>query len=170
MAEKILVTLKRGDGAEGIVPYIEDVAKPGTKVVFLVHYPLTGPMAYLGWGRDNLIAPKSQAQSAIASKALGQKYSWEEQVRLAGQTIFPACEGLRTKGVEIEIDLYGAYDDSLKKKVERYARNGGVQLIMTRPGMGLKFMNFIQEAIRLFGLQKRSNYSPVLLFHSNPPV
>jgi len=79
-----LSRLKRGDRAEEIVPYIKDVAKPGTKVVFLVHYPLTGHMAYLGWGRDNLMAPKSQAQAAIASKALGQKYSCEEQMRLAG--------------------------------------------------------------------------------------
>jgi len=170
MAEKILVALKRGDGAEEIVPYIEDVAKPGTKVVFLVHYPLTGPMACLGWGRDNLMAPKSHAQAAIASKTLGQKYSCEEQVRLAGEKILPACKGLRTKGVEIEIDLYGSYEDSLKKAVERYTRNGGVQLIMIRPGVSLRFINFLQEAISLFGLPKRPNFSPVLLFHPNHQV
>ncbi len=89
-------------------------------------------------------------------------------MRLASQTVFPACKDLQRKGVEIEIDLYGAYDDSLKKKMERYTCNGGVQLIMTRPGVSLRFVNFLQEAIGLLGLQKRPCFSPVLVFHPNP--
>ncbi len=68
-------------------------------------------------------------------------------MRLAGQTIFPACKGLQKKGVEIEIDLYGSYEDSLKKAVERYTRTGEVQLIMTRPGIRLRIMNFLQETV-----------------------
>ncbi len=89
---------------------------------------------------------------------------------MAGEKILPACKGLRTKGVEIEIDLYGSYEDSLKKAVERYTRNGGVQLIMIRPGVSLRFINLLQEAISLFGLPKRPNFSPVLLFHPNHQV
>jgi len=170
MAEKILVELKKGDGAGEIVPYIEQVAKPGTKVVFLVHYPVAGPMVYLGWGRDNLMTPKSRAQGAAASKALGRKFSWEDQVQLAGEKILPACGGLRAKGVEIAIDLYGNYEDSFKKAVDRHTRNGGVQLIMTRPGIGLRITNFLQETVGLLGLRKRPSFSPVLVVHPSPRV
>jgi hypothetical protein len=34
MAEQILVTLKRHDRIEEIIPYLEKVAQPGTTVVF----------------------------------------------------------------------------------------------------------------------------------------
>ena len=172
MADKILVALKRGDGAEEIVPYIEDVAKAGTKVVFLVQYPVTAVMEYIGMAQGYVAAIECGAEenATMAMSALGRAYSWEEQVRLAGQTIFPACKGLQKKGVEIEIDLYGNYDDSLKKAVERYTRNGRVQLIMTRPGVSLRFMNFLQETVGLLGLRKRPSFYPVLVVHPSPRV
>jgi len=166
MAENILVTLKRDDKVGEIVPYIEEVAKPGTKVVFLVHCPVTAPSMDLE-GMLWLQTMQSGAEATMAVKALGQKYSWEEDVRLAARKVLPACEGLRKKGVEIDIKLY---EGSLRKAVRSYTRNGGVQLIMTRPGIGLRIMNFLQMTVGLFGLPKQPSFSPVLLFHPNPQV
>jgi len=169
MAEKILVALKRGDCAGEIAPYIEEVAKPSTKVVFLMRYPVTNPMEFMEFSQAYGAAVESgvQAQAAMAMRALGVAYSWEKQVRLAGQKVFPACEGLRKMGVEIEIDIY---ENSLKKAVQLHTKKGGVQLIMTRPGIGLRIINFLPETVSLFGFLNRANVSPVLLFHPNPQV
>ncbi len=167
MAENILVTLKKGDRVGEIVPYIEEVAKPGTKVVFLMRYPVTISVEYMELVQGTLVAKEWGEQATMAAKALGQKYSSEEQVRLAGRQVYPTCEGLRKKGVETDIKLY---EGSLRKAVRNYTRNGGVQLIMTSPGIGLRIMNFLQKTVGLFGLLKRPSFAPVLLFHPNPQV
>jgi hypothetical protein len=167
MAEKILVTLKIGDGAEEVAPYIEEVAKPGTKVVFLIQFPVTDLWDFVGLAQDPMTAFEygDLEQATLAMHALGQAHTAEEEVRLAWQRILPVCEELRTKGVEVDVDLY---EDSLKEAIERHDRNGGVQLIMTRPGIGLRFTNFLKEAAGLFGSRKRPSFAPVLLSHPHP--
>ena len=42
MNKKILVPLGQYDRSEEMIPYIENVARPGMKVVFLVRYPVDG--------------------------------------------------------------------------------------------------------------------------------
>ena len=42
MNKKILVPLGQYDRSEEMIPYIEKVARPGMKVVFLVRYPVDG--------------------------------------------------------------------------------------------------------------------------------
>ena len=39
MAKQILVPLTKGDRVEEIISYVEKVAQPGMKVVFLLRYP-----------------------------------------------------------------------------------------------------------------------------------
>jgi len=148
MAEKILVPLKRGEFAEEVVPYLEEVAKAGTKVVFLIHYPVTALMEYIGMAQDYVAAIEcgAEEEATMAMSALGRAYSWEEEARLASQKIFPACAGLRRRGIEIDIDLY---DGPLNKAVECY---------------------FLQETVGLLGLRKRPSFYPVLVVHPSPRV
>ena len=176
MAENILVTLKRGDRIGEFVPYIEEVAKPGTKVVFLMRKPVATSMEYMGLVQEYLVVMEGGEKIIMEAKALAQKYSWKaleqkyswkEQLRLAGRQVYTTCERLRKKGVETDIKLY---EGSLRKAVRSYTRNGGVQLIMTRPRNGLRIMNFLQKTVGLFGLLKRPSIAPVLLFHPNPQV
>ena len=42
MNKKILVPLGQYDRSEEMIPYIENVARPGMKVVFLMRYRLDG--------------------------------------------------------------------------------------------------------------------------------
>ena len=42
MNKKMLVPLGQYDRSEEMIPYIEKVARPGMKVVFLVRYPVDG--------------------------------------------------------------------------------------------------------------------------------
>jgi hypothetical protein len=42
MKKLILVPLKRNDRAEDLMPYVEEVVRPGMKAVFMVPYPVDG--------------------------------------------------------------------------------------------------------------------------------
>jgi hypothetical protein len=42
MKKLILVTLKRNDRAEDLLPFVEEVARSGMKAVFMVPYPVGG--------------------------------------------------------------------------------------------------------------------------------
>ena len=39
---KILVPLRRGDRIEDMIPYIEQIAWPGCRVMLLIHYSVEG--------------------------------------------------------------------------------------------------------------------------------
>jgi len=71
MAENILVTLKRGDRVGEIVPYIEEVAKPGTKVVFLMRYPVTISMEYMELVQGILVAKEWGRTSHYGGEGIG---------------------------------------------------------------------------------------------------
>jgi hypothetical protein len=66
MAGQILVSLSSDDRIEDLIPQIEQVAKPGTKVTFLMRYPVD-PWA---WLRDHWINSES-AKDADGSGGLG---------------------------------------------------------------------------------------------------
>jgi hypothetical protein len=40
MAREILLLLNRNDRVEDVIPSLEELAQPGTKVVFLIPYPV----------------------------------------------------------------------------------------------------------------------------------
>ena len=42
MTGQILVPLRRGDRIEDVVPYLEQIARPGCKVTLLIHYSVEG--------------------------------------------------------------------------------------------------------------------------------
>ena len=39
MAGQILIPLRQNDRIEEIIPYIEEIAKQGMRIVFLIRYP-----------------------------------------------------------------------------------------------------------------------------------
>jgi hypothetical protein len=107
-----------------MIPYIENVARPAMKVVFLTRYPMDGFI----WGKE-----KYGMRAALEAEKLAKYYSWEGNVEKAKQQVTPACEALRAKGIEADIDVYAG---SLKKAVRSHTLNGDVHLIMTRAGIG----------------------------------
>ncbi len=153
MAQQILVPLKRDDRVEEIIPYIEEIAKKGSMVVFLIPYPVNGFL----WPP---VEPRIRATLA-ARKILERYYTWEEQERLAENKVFLAREALHKRGVEVSTHLY---TDRLRRVVESYTRNGDVHLIMMRAGIGL-MKRFLYGQIPIFSLFKRPSFTPVLVFH-----
>jgi hypothetical protein len=152
MSKEVLVAVKTDDRIEDMIPCLEKVAQPGTKVTFLFRYPVGG-----------FIRSKEVFGSAAAlaeAKRLANRYSWEENQKRAEEKVSPALEVLYRQGTEAAVEVYAG---SLKREISRHVPEGGVQLIMARAGIGqwiASFFNGTNSVLRLF---KRPTFSPVLL-------
>ena len=120
MNKKILVPLGQNDRTEELISYIEKVARPGMTVVFLMRYPVGG----IKWPTKE---PDTETASDV--KELLDYHSSEGNLQRAEQKVASRCAALRTKGVEVAVDVYAG---SLKTAVRSHTLNGAVHLIMTR--------------------------------------
>ncbi len=153
MSEQILVPMTRNDRAEDLIPYVEKVARPGMKVVFMVPYPVEG----LCWSNEEF------GRRAIeAGKRLARYYTWEANLQKARERIEPASKILPAKGVEVTVNLYAG---SLRNAVHDYAAKGDIHLILTRAGIAQRIAGFLNGRNSLSDLLKRPALSPVLLIH-----
>lgn len=159
MAQQILVPLKREDRVEEITPYLEKVAQPGMKVVFLLRYPGEdlGRILDLCARMEGGIARRS-----AAARELTSIYSWEGNVQRAQGKVSPVREVLKQKGAEVDVDVYTG---SLRKAVRGYTVNGDVDLIVTPAGLGTRVARFLSGTISLMQAFKRANFSPAVLIH-----
>ena len=153
MNKKMLVPLGQYDRSEEMIPYIEKVARPGMQVVFLVRYPVDGFI----WGKEEY-----GMRAALEAKELVHYYSWEGNLENAKKRVAPACEALRAKGVEADMDVYAG---SLKKAIRSHTLNGDVHLIMARVGIGDWIGRLFDSANLVFKWFKRPSFSPVMLIN-----
>lgn len=153
MSKKILVPLAQNDRAEEIIPYIEKVARPGMKVVFMMPYPVEG----FRWPREEF-----GNKAVQEAKMLASYYSWETNVQEAKERILPASKALASSGIEVAADVYAG---SMRRAVQDYAAKGDVHLIVTRAGIGQRIAGLLDGSSSLFELLKRPTVSTVLLTH-----
>jgi hypothetical protein len=158
MNKKILVPLGHYDESQEMIPYIEKVARPGMKVVFLVRYPVDG----IRWQPEDY-----GMTAALKAKKLVNYYSWETNLESAKRQVAPACEALRAKGIEGAVAVYIG---SLKKAVRNHMLNGDVHLIITRPGIGDWMENLFDGLWSVFKWFKRPSFSPVMLINPRTMV
>lgn len=152
MSKEILVAVKTHDRIEDIIPCLERVAQPGTKVTLLLRYPVDG----YTWAKEE----GGTVAAALEAKKLAEYYSWQENVQRAERKVSPAFEVLSRNGAEVAVDVYAG---SLKKAISKRALKGDVHSIMTRAGIShwiASFFNGTNSVLRLF---KRPSFSPVLL-------
>ena len=151
MNKKILVPLGRYDRTDEMIPYIEEVARPGMRVVFLMRYSVSG----IKWP---IKEPDTETASEV--KELLDYYSLEANLKRAKAEIAPAVEALGESGVEVTVDVYAG---SLKKAVRSHTASGDVHLILTRAGLGnwiARIFNGTNSVVKLF---RRPSFSPVRL-------
>jgi hypothetical protein len=153
MSKKILVPLGQRDQTEEMIPYIEKVARPGMKVVFLLRYPVDGFI----WAKE-----KYGMRAALNAKELVNYFSWEGNLEEAKKQVASACEALRAKGIETAVDVYAG---SLRKAVRSHTLNGDLHLIMTRAGVGDWIARLFDDSNSVFKWFKRPSFSPVLLIN-----
>ncbi len=97
MNKKILVPMKRNDRVEDFIPYVENVARRGMKVVFLIPYPVAG----LRWSTKEL-----GHKAIMEGQRLARYYTWDANLKKAKDWISAALKVLPAKGIEVGVDLY----------------------------------------------------------------
>jgi len=93
MARQILIPLSGTDRIEKVLPYLEQSAHVGVKVVFVVHYGLSGFRELM----DQLLAHQQEGNGELLSQAGNRQISHDE----TGQPIkksYSRAGGWRTEG------------------------------------------------------------------------
>jgi hypothetical protein len=103
---QILVPLRRGDRIKDVIPYLEQIAGPGSRVIFLVHYSVES----LDWFQ-------SEPMMSVI----------KEQKLMADNNTFLALEPLRERDVTVALDIYAG---PLRKVVKQYTCRGDIDLVM----------------------------------------
>jgi hypothetical protein len=152
MNKEILVAVKSHDRIEEIIPCLYKVAQPGTKVTFLLPYPVGG----FAWPKHD---PDTVA-GALEGKKMAAYYSWEANVQRAETQVAVAVEILSRNGVAVAVDVYGG---SLRNALKSRVREGGVHLVMTRAGIGQQIASLFNRTNPVLRFFKRPPFSPVLL-------
>ena len=154
MAKQILVVLKQRDRLEEIIPYLEQISDPGTKVIFLVGYSD-------GWNDliEFSLAIHTGIRPAVLPRRRDQTEIYATRKRSAEQRVLPRCERLLSRRIKIEVNVYSG---SLDKALKQYIQKENVNLVMMRPTTGklsrcLNRLGFISRLFRPLAVR------PVLL-------
>lgn len=156
MTNQILVPLSSYRRIEEVMPYVRDLAKTGTRVVFLIRYPLD----YSLWLKDHWITTESPREAMLAGRLIMERHSPVRQRELAEERLAPWRQTLQNMGVEATVDIYSG---SLASVVKRYSRARQSSLIM-RAQNGFAILQLLRKAVGFLGLFKRAAHRPVLLF------
>jgi len=156
MAKQILVPISRNDRVKEMIPYVERVAHPEMKVVFLLRYPMDGFDEYI---RAGMATGETGIPSPEKVRKIGERYSMESQQQMARQRVFPACDALQKKGAEVAVDVYTG---NLGEAVKSYTAKGDVHLILQRAGIGHLISRFFNDMISVLRSVKRPSSSPTL--------
>jgi hypothetical protein len=142
-----------------IISVIEEAAKPGMSVVFLIRYPVD-PSA---WLRDHWVTTEASRDAVLTGKKLMERYSWEGQRVLAEEIVGPWRYALEKIGVKVSVDVYTG---SLSSAVENYKREGQISLII-RAENELPVTRFLHRPGAFFGLFKKASLRPILSLRSD---
>ncbi len=151
MSKKILVPVAQRDEIEEMIPYIEKVARSGTKVLFLMRYPARG----IKWPTR-----EPDTESASELQELLGRYSWEANLRRAEAEVAYAVKAFGEKGIEAAVDVYAG---SLKEAVRSHTVSGDVLLLPMRVAIRQRMAAFLRNL--LFRPLRGSTPSPALLIH-----
>jgi hypothetical protein len=118
---QILVPMRRNDKIEDVLPYLEQIARPGCKVTLLVHYSVEGQ----DWFQDKSMPSMVKERGLVAEKDTSL-----------------ALKPLRERDVKVALDIYAG---PLRKVVRQYALRGDIDLVMiaakSRSWIGRLFQN-----------------------------
>jgi len=123
MEDQILVPFNSHVRVKDIISVIEKAAKPGMRIVFLVHYP-TDIWELL---RDHWVTTESSREAALMGRKIMDKYSIEGQRALAEKIVAPWRPALEKMGVKATVDVYTG---SLSDVVENYRRHDGASFLI----------------------------------------
>ena len=91
---------------EDVIAFLEQIARPGCKVTFLIHYSVEGLDSF-----------QSKSMSSVI----------KEQKLVANNNTFLDLEPLRQRDVTVALDIYAG---PLRKVVKQYTGRGDIDLVM----------------------------------------
>src|SRR5262245_44118388 len=147
----ILVPLTRNDRAEDFIPYIAEVARPDTKAVFMVPYPVDG----FRWSRADCGRKVIEEGMRLADY-----YNWDTNLATARTRLVPALAALSANGIETAVEVYAG---SRRRALSQHAADGEVHLIVSRGSVSNWIERLVDGATALFRILKRPAYAPVML-------
>jgi hypothetical protein len=150
MSQQVLVPIKGHDNIEEILPYLEDIARPDMKIVFLVHF---------GANRFAELA----GQLLEIQSGMPANFSSDTGVPQANLTrrIERASRELSDRGVQIEVKFYSG---RLRPLLRQYSEVEGSNLVIMRPGRN-RTWRWVQNLFAALRLTKPSPAMPVVLCH-----
>ena len=138
MTGQILVPLRRNDKIEDVVPYLEQIARPGSRVILLIHYSVEG----LDW-----------LQSKSTTSVIKDQ-------KLVDKNTFLALEPLRERDVTVTLDIYAG---PLRKVVKQYTLRGNIDLVMIVAGSRSRIGKLLHNCLLFFNFSCVSKSASVLL-------
>ena len=161
MQEAILVPVDPCDPVEEIVPWVESIAKPGMRVVFLVR------AVARNWERLNAHITAIQTGSVIALQTCGtrERTNLEQEKQSAEAKLAAVCHNFRSKGLETEVKVYAG---GLKKALATLTKHENVRFVMMSGARINLLARLIGLVARFFNPFKRPGFSPVVLVHTGP--
>ena len=143
MTGQILVPLRRNDKIEDVVPYLEQIARPGSRVILLIHYSVEG----LDWLQSKSLPSVIQEQKLVTKK-----------------NTFLALEPLRERDVMVALDIYAG---PLRKVVKQYTLRGDIDLVMIVAGSRSRIGKLLHNCLLFPNFSCVSKSASVLLLRPN---
>lgn len=159
MACQIVIPMSGSDRIEEVLPYLESVAQPKMKAVFLIHVGLSH--------FDEITAQLLASDTGLGFESPSARNDNEftkEHLRLAEEKILPRCAALRAGGMEIIVSVFTG---SWRTAVRDYARNEEVHLVMMHGRVGNWLSRALRRAVSHVRRLRAETLPPVLLFHPN---
>jgi nucleotide-binding universal stress UspA family protein len=148
MSRQILVPVTGRDRIEELLPYLEDIARPDTRIIFLLHF---------GTSRFTELAGRLlEIQSGLPTS-----FSNFDSVRYSNLThrLEYVSQALRDRGVKIEVKFHCG---PLRQILREYQEVTESTLIIMR-SQKRRFLNCLRRLLAVFKLTEPSPVIPVLL-------
>ena len=123
---------------EDVVPFLEQIARPGCKVTLLIHYSVEG----LDW-------LQSKSTTAVI-----------KEQKLVDKNTFLALEPLRERDVTVALDIYAG---PLRKVVKQYTGKGDIDLVMIVAGSRSRIGKLLHNCLLFPNFSCVSKSASVLL-------
>ena len=157
MESHILVPLRSSDQIRQVVPYLNEIVRPGMKVLFLVRsrskemHEFMNQLLSLHTGIDSARLPSGN-QHAIA----------QQRTSLIREKVFTACASLAKRGVEIRVTVYRG---SLRRVLREHVRRENARLVIMCPASRRWALALLQRMGPLSRVFTFRGLPPVLLLH-----
>jgi len=158
MQESILVPVDHCDPVEEIVPWVESIAKPGMRVVFLVR-SVAG-----NWERLNAHITAIQTGNVIALQTCGarERANLEEEKQSAEAKLAVVSECLHRKGLDTEVRVYVG---GLRRTLANLDKSESVRFLLMPTGSVSPVARALQRIVHWFKPVTRPRFSPLLLIN-----